>query len=220
MPKGIIFNIFVKGKGRASRLAFQTIKKDGVITFCIWDRCFGIFVFKVLKKKDDEHTIIPLTNCIAKNTGNWCSKSFNDADKCCVNSFCDCKDKRIQIAYIILTCLQEYLIRKEEAKIARTLAKQNNTSEGNTSIKRVGSKSFSPATTKPFRIDGAITVHNYDIKPHVTGKFSGRGHTGVQKCPHIRTGYWRTYKNGKKVYVKSCIVHKEDYKGYTSADQI
>ena len=66
-------------------------------------------------------------------------------------------------------------------------------------------------------------VHNYgNVNSGTGGNSNGSGgnNFGIQKCPHVRSGYWRTYKSGKKVYVKSCVVHKDKYRGYSSADQL
>lgn len=208
MPKDIAFNVFIKGNSRASRLAFQTfVSKGGYISIFMWDRCFGCFSFKVIKNKNNEHTLVPTFNCLQKNDGSWCGKSLSCDEECCVKHFCDCKDKRIQMACIVLNCVQEYLIRKEEAK---SLTK--------TSSNKI--KTTQKSNTKSFRINGKITIHNYGTKQRHTGKFTGTGHSGIQKCPHVRSGYWRTYKNGKRVYVRGCIIHKDDYNGYASADEI
>ena len=53
-----------------------------------------------------------------------------------------------------------------------------------------------------------------------TMKFSGDGNSGIQKRPHIRTGHDRHLKNGKIVHVKGCVIHKDEYNGYLSADRV
>ena len=43
---------------------------------------------------------------------------------------------------------------------------------------------------------------------------------GYEMAPHTRKGHYRTYKNGKTVYVKSAVIHKEKYEGIQSAHRI
>lgn len=38
--------------------------------------------------------------------------------------------------------------------------------------------------------------------------------------PHTRRGHYRKYKNGKTVYVKAAIIHKEKYEGIQSAHRL
>ena len=38
--------------------------------------------------------------------------------------------------------------------------------------------------------------------------------------PHTRRGHYRKYKNGKTVYVKPAIIHKEKYEGIQSAHRM
>ena len=44
--------------------------------------------------------------------------------------------------------------------------------------------------------------------------------TGYEMIPHTRKGHYRTYKNGKKVYVKASVIHKEKYGGIQAAHRI
>lgn len=243
MPKDVSFEIFVKGKLRESRLAFHVSKKlmHDKITLTIWDRCFGIFTFIVedLAKShqcsENNYTLTPAINCLCRKDGNWCAKSLDcKKSNCCVERFCDCNDGRIQMAYAVLMCVQEYLIRKEEVNLKRALAKldsddinvkdnKDSTYAAPTEFNKVNKLSDK---TENLRIDGTITVHNYGIAKQnssknsngVSGNSDNSSGFGIQKCPHVRSGYWRTYKSGKKVYVKSCIVHKDKYNGYNSAD--
>lgn len=175
----------------------------------------------------------PAINCLCRKDGNWCAKSLDcKKSNCCVERFCDCSDGRIQMAYAVLMCVQEYLVRKEEVNLKRALAKLDsddiNAKDNNkdstyaepTEFNKVNK--FSDKTEK-LRIDGTITVHNYgNVNSGTGGNSNGSGgnNFGIQKCPHVRSGYWRTYKSGKKVYVKSCVVHKDEYRGYSSADQL
>lgn len=43
---------------------------------------------------------------------------------------------------------------------------------------------------------------------------------GYEMIPHTRRGHYRTYKNGKVVYVRSSIIHKDKYDGIQSAHRI
>lgn len=54
-------------------------------------------------------------------------------------------------------------------------------------------------------------------------KSSGRGgfrRIGYEMLPHTRRGHYRKYKNGKTVYVKAAIIHKDKYEGIQSAHRI
>lgn len=44
--------------------------------------------------------------------------------------------------------------------------------------------------------------------------------SGYEMAPHTRKGHYRTYKNGKTVYVQSSVIHKEKYEGLLSAHRI
>lgn len=45
-------------------------------------------------------------------------------------------------------------------------------------------------------------------------------HASTEKCPHVRSGYYRTSKNGKVSWVKSCVIHKDKFSEYASADEL
>lgn len=230
MSKGIIYNVFVKGKCREAKQAFQImINKNSKLGIMIWDRCFGSFTFYIEQQSSNAFVLSPAVNCMKRHSGVWCDNSLDcQSGKSCCASFDQCVEGRLQTAVAVVMCVQEYLIRKEETRIARTLAKQNLQAKQSLQdnqeplAQSIKTKAKNPlAETKAFRVDGSITVHSYSTsRTSHSGKFTGDGKTGVQKCPHVRTGYYRTYKNGKKVYVKSCIIHKENYKGYNSADEI
>ena len=54
-------------------------------------------------------------------------------------------------------------------------------------------------------------------------KNSGRGgfrRTGYEMLPHTRRGHYRKYKDGKTIYVKAAIIHKEKYEGIQSAHRM
>lgn len=44
--------------------------------------------------------------------------------------------------------------------------------------------------------------------------------TGYEMSPHTRKGHYRTYKDGRTVYVRSSVIHKEKYEGIQSAHRI
>lgn len=62
--------------------------------------------------------------------------------------------------------------------------------------------------------DGGI----YYLKRHGNG--SSHQAVGYEMPPHTRKGHYRTYKNGKTVYVRSTVIHKEKYEGILSAHRI
>lgn len=75
--------------------------------------------------------------------------------------------------------------------------------------------------TKDFQPEDMIAVFDYGENTlKKTMKFSGDGNSGIQKRPHIRTGHDRHLKNGKIVHVKGCVIHKDEYNGYLSADRV
>lgn len=59
---------------------------------------------------------------------------------------------------------------------------------------------------------------NYFRKRHAS---AGRVRkTGYEMAPHTRRGHYRTYSDGRTVYVRSAIIHKEKYNGIQSAHRI
>ena len=68
----------------------------------------------------------------------------------------------------------------------------------------------------------------FDIKDGngLSGYYLGRSGGSLQRSigyemtPHTRKGHYRTYKNGKTVYVRASIVHKEKYEGIQSAHRM
>lgn len=134
-----------------------------------------------------------------------CNK-WKGSEKSCVEKFSDCPERRIQTVHAILLCMQEYFIRKSRSSITKDRKKKNKTN--------------SPET-KTFQIEGMISVFDYGTKPiNQTKKIGGTGISGVQKRPHIRSGHERHLQNGSIVQVRGCVVHKEEYEGYSSAERI
>lgn len=59
---------------------------------------------------------------------------------------------------------------------------------------------------------------NYFKKKH--GGVGTARRTGYEMAPHTRRGHYRTYSDGRTVYVRSSVIHKEKYNGIQSAHRI
>lgn len=196
----------------------------------IWDRCIGIHMFR-LDNIYEKPVLAPCDVCTAKGEKTFCKTALHSTNNTCVKCINDCTGGYLQMAYTVLRCLQEYLINKGEQSMAKVLAKLNtlaktnsfpelNISEEQTSdtMKALGDKLV---PCKLQRIEGEITVHSFDdISTDVVYHTIHKSHTGTKKCPHVRSGYYRTSKNGRVSWVKSCVIHKDEFSEYASADEI
>lgn len=204
MPANNSYETFIQGNIRESKQGFHIRKvSDEKIVVSIWDRVCGGYTFSLTKKREGSYLLVPVVGCGRKKDLKRCNK-WKGSEKSCVEKFSDCPERRIQTVHAILLCMQEYFIRKSRSSITRDRKNKTNSPE-----------------TKTFQIEGMISVFDYGTKPvNQTKKFGGTGISGVQKRPHIRSGHERHLQNGSIVQVKGCVVHKEEYEGYSSAERI
>lgn len=123
----------------------------------------------------------------------------------------------------VFLCLREYLLEMELAERQRRKYNQEHpareTPEKKTEIY--------PRYTD----ENAIKIFDIKDSDGVTGYAGGlfylrkgvgsdKRRVGYEMTPHTRKGHYRTYKNGKTVYVQSSIIHKEKYEGIQSAHRM
>lgn len=239
-PKDTTFEIFVEGKVRASRLGFHvefmtsedtdTDEACDFLIIYIWDRCAGLHKFRV----DDIYekpVLSPCEVCTIKGNEFFCKTVLPHKSNACIECINDCPYGYLQMAYTVLRCLQEYLVNKEEQRKAKALAKLNSLTESD-NIQEIDylleqSESVSsnpnnkPTPRKSQRVEGEIAVYSFDdFSTDMIYHKSHKSHTGTEKCPHVRSGYYRTSKNGKVSWVKSCVIHKDKFSEYASADEL
>ena len=206
MPANNSYETFIQGNIRESKQGFHIRKvSDEKIVVSIWDRVCGGYTFSLIKEGEGSYLLVPFVGCGRKKDLKRCNK-WKGSEKSCVEKFSDCPERRIQTVHAILLCMQEYFIRKSRSSITKDRKKKNKTN--------------SPET-KTFQIEGMISVFDYGTKPiNQTKKIGGTGISGVQKRPHIRSGHERHLQNGSIVQIRGCVVHKEEYEGYSSAERI
>lgn len=200
------FETFIQGNNRESKQGFHVVKtKDDEIAVFIWDRTCGCYAFSLIRKGEKSYLLAPTISCGQKKDLRRCPK-WKGKGKSCVEKYADCPERRIQAAHAVLLCLQEYLVRKKRLQV--------------TERKKV-KKTAEKERIKDFQPEDMIAVFDYGENVLTkTLKFSGDGNNGIQKRPHIRAGHDRHLKNGEVVHVKGCVIHKDRYDGYLSADRI
>ncbi len=123
-----------------------------------------------------------------------------------------------------MLCLTDYLKEmKEQAGLKAGKPEEAGKGSAYDANKRRISKYIDRDSIKVFDMEtggagGRELEVNYFKKKH-----GGRGTdrvTGYEMAPHTRRGHYRRCKNGKTVYVRSTVVHKEKYDGIRSARRI
>lgn len=200
------FETFVQGNIRESKQGFHIRKvTTDEIGVSVWDRTCGCYAFTLIRKQGGSYLLAPAVSCGQKKDLRRCPK-WKGNKKSCVEKYEDCTERRIQAARAVLLCLQEYLVRKNKQEVT----------EGK-KAKKIPEKE----RVKDFQPEDMIAVFDYGENTlRKTSKFSGDGNSGIQKRPHIRIGHDRHLKNGKIVHVKGCVIHKDEYNGYLSADRV
>lgn len=124
----------------------------------------------------------------------------------------------------VLWCLRDYLLKMELVEKQRRKYREEHPDRTKFEMKQ--------ETVPRFLDENAIKV--FDIKDpdsmadyaggifYLSRRESGSSYrkTGYEMIPHTRKGHYRTYKNGKKVYVKASVIHKEKYGGIQAAHRI
>lgn len=122
----------------------------------------------------------------------------------------------------VLFCLLDYLKEIEQEEQKRRKYQEAHPSE----------TSHAKKTWTAPRYEDKDAIKVFDMKgntaDYVGGTYylhrknGGGGHRkiGYEMMPHTRKGHYRTYKNGKRVYVRASVIHKEKYEGIQSAHRI
>lgn len=201
----------------------------------IWDRCVGLHEFRI-NNIYDKPVLSPCDVCTIKGADFLCKKALYSKSNSCVKYINDCPSGYLQMAYTVLRCLQEYLINKEEQRKAKSLAKFNSLAESvslpeldtlmeqSKPVRNNSDNNQIAAEQTPYksqRVEGKITVRSFeDFNTDMVYHAPHKPHASTEKCPHVRSGYYRTSKNGKVSWVKSCVIHKDKFSEYASADEL
>ena len=115
----------------------------------------------------------------------------------------------------MLYCLLDYLIeyKKLESKKKKYVHNENSSNIKET----VSSKFISKSSVKVFDLkkdDEQLEAYRY-TKRNVAGWLKG-----YAKSPHTRRGHIRKLKNGKEVYVRASVIHKDRFDSIESAHRI
>lgn len=122
----------------------------------------------------------------------------------------------------VLLCLKDYLQKMEQEEQLRKKYEQEHLEKKEREKKRqIYEQYVDRNAIKVFDIKKGSGLADYAGICYLHGKGSGSYRkTGYEMMPHTRKGHYRTYKNGKTVYVKSSVIHKEKYKGVQSAHRM
>lgn len=122
----------------------------------------------------------------------------------------------------VLLCLKDYLQKMEREEQLRKKYEQEHPEKKERNPKRHVYEQYEDKNAiKVFDIKRGTGLADYAGICCLHGKGSGSYRkTGYEMMPHTRKGHYRTYKNGKTVYVKSSVIHKEKYKGVQSAHRM
>lgn len=203
-PTGIAFNTFVQSEKKVGKYGFCIRKySDTLIYVSLWDRLCAGYTFVIEQAGDHSYAVYPKFTCTLRD-GTICEKS---KQRPCATRESDCPTKKLGTVRSVILCLQEYLIRKENAKPKKSKKKKQTVPE---------------TDTEKFRMEGQISVFDY-YQNQNTIRFrepSDSCHKGYKVKPHIRSSHYRTLSDGTIVPVKAAIIHKEEYQGYESAERI
>lgn len=122
----------------------------------------------------------------------------------------------------VALCLTDYLLEMKTIA-AQQADSPRETRDGNTGRRRV-SRYVDQNSIKIFDIARSTGEENYELEVNYFKKKHGAAgtarRTGYEMTPHTRRGHYRTYRDGKTVYVHSSVIHKEKYNGIQSAHRI
>ncbi len=122
----------------------------------------------------------------------------------------------------VALCLTDYLLEMKNIA-AQQADSPRETKDGNTGRRRV-SRYVDQNSIKIFDIARSTGEENYELEVNYFKKKHGAAgtarRTGYEMTPHTRRGHYRTYSDGKTVYVHSSVIHKEKYNGIQSAHRI
>lgn len=118
----------------------------------------------------------------------------------------------------MLLSLLDYLIEIKKAESERR--KQSRGTEGSYNLKESHPRQYVDKNSiKVYDMKGTAELDAFRfIKKR--GRLGVRRRQGYEMIPHTRKGHYRHYKDGKVVYVRSTVIHKEKYEGIQSAHRI
>lgn len=120
----------------------------------------------------------------------------------------------------VLLCLKDYLQKMEQEEQLRKKYGQEHWEKKERDKKRHIYEQYEDKNAiKVFDIKKGSGLADYAGICFLHGRGSYRK-TGYEMMPHTRKGHYRTYKNGKTVYVKSSVIHKEKYTGVQTAHRM
>lgn len=122
----------------------------------------------------------------------------------------------------VLLCLQDYLLEIKFADEQRKKFQEGHPGRADPLFKEKRYPKYTDKNAiKVFDISGREQASGFDGGIFYL-KRNGNLHraSGYEMAPHTRKGHYRTYKNGKTVYVQSSVIHKEKYEGLLSAHRI
>lgn len=122
----------------------------------------------------------------------------------------------------VLLCLQDYLMEVKLADEQRKKFQAEHPDRADHPSKETRYPKYTDKDAiKAFDISGRERVSGFDGGIFYL-KRNGSSHraSGYEMAPHTRKGHYRTYKNGKTVYVQSSVIHKEKYEGILSAHRV
>lgn len=122
----------------------------------------------------------------------------------------------------VALCLTDYLLEMKNIA-AQQADSPRETRAGDIGRRRV-SKYVDQNSIKIFDIAPGTCKEGYELEVnYFRKKHGGAGtarRTGYEMAPYTRRGHYRTYSDGKTVYVHSSVIHKEKYNGAQSAHRI
>lgn len=123
----------------------------------------------------------------------------------------------------VLLSLLDYLVEIEKAEEIRRKAPdregQSYSGKWSRSQKYIDKNSI-----KIFDMKNANAAESFEMEvfrfKKKNASLGSKRKVGYEMIPHTRKGHYRRYRNGKVVYVRSSVIHKEKYEGIQSAHRI
>lgn len=123
----------------------------------------------------------------------------------------------------VLLSLLDYLVEIEKTEVVRRKAPgpegQSYTGKWRRCQKYIDKNSIKVFDMKNADAAEHLEMEVFRFKKKNASLGSAR-RAGYEMVPHTRKGHYRRYRNGKVVYVRSSIIHKEKYEGIQSAHRI
>lgn len=212
--------IVINGDSGLKKMSFSVMDTDKILTVNMLDGTNGLSQFYIGSSNGLEipENITALTcdvwHCHPRGDRDC---NGNGVDNTCyyTNGVCNCRHKMLDIVATVVYCLQEYF----EKVLNGSLTGK---SESNTHVAGNITKKYVP--------DDMIRLYDIKLSDEELVRFNkfanysekNRNYTSTEKSPHVRRGYYRyNPRTGEKdIKVRGCIIHKEQYKGFSTVDRI